>query len=296
MRKEVIGNCTLYLGKMEDTIGDIEKVDHILTDPPYLYIKTHAFDKEFDEQLFFENAKRLLSDDGFIVLFGRGKSFYRWNNHLANMGFLFKEEIIWNKRCSTSPCHVLARVHETISIHSRRGKIHRSKVPYIEQKQYDIESIVHDIMRIKSAIKNDAGLHKVLAFLQGENLYTQQKKDRFAVSQQPGVKAPDRAAATLNSIKNGMVEKSIIKCNHAKKHCEHPAEKPVRLAERLLALISSPFDTVYDPFMGSGSFGVACINMGRKYIGSEIMPEYFDIACRRIEEAYKQPQLEVADG
>jgi site-specific DNA-methyltransferase (adenine-specific) len=43
--------------------------------------------------------------------------------------------------------------------------------------------------------------------------------------------------------------------------------------------------------MGSGTTGVACVNLGRKFIGIEIEPKYFDIACRRIEEAYKQPRL-----
>jgi DNA modification methylase len=43
--------------------------------------------------------------------------------------------------------------------------------------------------------------------------------------------------------------------------------------------------------MGSGSFGVACINTGRKYIGSEMKQEYFDIACKRIEEANRQGDL-----
>jgi hypothetical protein len=85
-RTETIGSCTLYLGTMEETIGGIERADHILTDPPYLYIKTHDFDKEFNEQLFFESAKRLLPDDGFIALFGRGTSFYRWNTRLTDLG------------------------------------------------------------------------------------------------------------------------------------------------------------------------------------------------------------------
>jgi site-specific DNA-methyltransferase (adenine-specific)/modification methylase len=43
--------------------------------------------------------------------------------------------------------------------------------------------------------------------------------------------------------------------------------------------------------MGSGTTGVACAQMGRKFIGIEREPKYFDIACRRIEEAYKQPAL-----
>ena len=48
---------------------------------------------------------------------------------------------------------------------------------------------------------------------------------------------------------------------------------------------------VLDPFMGSGTTGVACANLGRKFIGIEREPTYFDIACRRIEAAYRQPRL-----
>jgi len=43
--------------------------------------------------------------------------------------------------------------------------------------------------------------------------------------------------------------------------------------------------------MGSGTTGVACVNLGRSFIGIEREPSYFDIACRRIEEAYRQPRL-----
>jgi site-specific DNA-methyltransferase (adenine-specific) len=329
MRKKVIGDCTLYLGTMEDTIGGIERVDHIFTDPPYLYIKTHDFDREWEEQLFFENAKRLLPDDGFIALFGRGTSFYRWNTRLAELGFVFKEEIVWDKRYTTAPCIALSRVHETISIHTKKtGKIRRSKVPYVEQKQYDIESIVNDIKRIKSAINTEAGLNNILSFLRGENLYVNERNNRHLVTQQAGIKSPDRAAATLNSmstgmnerslihltggcgivvikdlpksprethtmqsINNGLRERSIIELKNDHYKLSHPTEKSVRLAERILALISNPGDTIYDPFMGSGSFGVACINTGRKYIGSEMKPEYFEIACNRIKEEYNQLPL-----
>ena len=49
--------------------------------------------------------------------------------------------------------------------------------------------------------------------------------------------------------------------------------------------------TVIDPFMGSGTTGVACMNLGRKFIGIEIEPKYFDIACRRIDDAQRQVRL-----
>ena len=71
---------------------------------------------------------------------------------------------------------------------------------------------------------------------------------------------------------------------------QHPTQKPVALMEWCLGFLPNA-QTILDPFMGSGTTGVACVNLGRKFIGIELEPKYFDIACRRIEEAYKQPRL-----
>jgi DNA modification methylase len=68
----------------------------------------------------------------------------------------------------------------------------------------------------------------------------------------------------------------------------HPHQKPVALLERLVEWQSG---TVLDPFMGSGTTGVAAANLGRRFIGIEVEPKYFEIAKRRIEEAYRQPTL-----
>jgi site-specific DNA-methyltransferase (adenine-specific) len=65
----------------------------------------------------------------------------------------------------------------------------------------------------------------------------------------------------------------------------HPSEKPEGL---MWAVVRWTNGTVLDPFMGSGTTGVACAQLGRKFIGIEIEPKYFDIACKRIDEAYKQ--------
>jgi site-specific DNA-methyltransferase (adenine-specific) len=75
---------------------------------------------------------------------------------------------------------------------------------------------------------------------------------------------------------------------------EHPTEKPVELIEDMLRVVSPDGGAVLDPFMGSGTTGVACAKLGRKFIGVEIDPRYFEIACRRIEEAYRQPDLFIA--
>ena len=70
----------------------------------------------------------------------------------------------------------------------------------------------------------------------------------------------------------------------------HPTQKPVSLMEWCLGFLPKA-RTILDPFMGSASTGVACVRTGRAFVGVEIDPGYFDIACRRIEEAYRQPRL-----
>ena len=71
----------------------------------------------------------------------------------------------------------------------------------------------------------------------------------------------------------------------------HPTQKPTELLEFLIREYTNPGDTVLDPFMGSGSTGVACVNTGRKFIGMELDPVYFEVAKRRIEEAQAQARL-----
>ena len=70
----------------------------------------------------------------------------------------------------------------------------------------------------------------------------------------------------------------------------HPTQKPVALMEWCLGFLPDA-KTILDPFMGSGTTGVACARLGRQFIGIEIEPKYFDIACRRIEQAQKQADL-----
>jgi len=70
---------------------------------------------------------------------------------------------------------------------------------------------------------------------------------------------------------------------------EHPCQIPTSSVERVISLID--VGAVLDPFMGSGTTGVACANLGRKFIGIELERKYFDIACERIDAAYAQGRL-----
>ena len=71
----------------------------------------------------------------------------------------------------------------------------------------------------------------------------------------------------------------------------HPTQKPVALMEWCLNLAPKTTLTVADPFAGSGTTGVACANMGKTFYGIEREQKYFDIACKRIENAYRQERL-----
>lgn len=72
---------------------------------------------------------------------------------------------------------------------------------------------------------------------------------------------------------------------------EHQTQKPIELMATLLDVVCRPAGVALDPFMGSGSTGVAAVQTGRSFIGIERDPDHFATACRRIEEAYRQPRL-----
>lgn len=74
---------------------------------------------------------------------------------------------------------------------------------------------------------------------------------------------------------------------------EHPTQKPVELMKWCIDRAGSPH-TILDPFMGSGTTGVAAVQMGRRFIGIEREPSYFEIACKRIEDAQRMSDMFVA--
>lgn len=85
----------------------------------------------------------------------------------------------------------------------------------------------------------------------------------------------------------------VFDCPRSDPGREHPTQKPVALM--VWCVEKTKAKTILDPFMGSGTTGVAAIQLGRKFIGIEREPKYFDIACRRIEQAYAQRPLFAAE-
>ena len=204
----------------------------MLTDPPYLYLKGQRLEREFDEKLFFSECKRILNDNGFIVLFGRGTSFYRWNTILADLGFKFKEEFVWDKGYCTSPLMSISRVHETISVFTKKnGTLNKVKVPYLEMKHNDFESIITDIKRLKTTFKNTKSLDAVIKYLEDNTRDTSDAWQANNVSISSDITKEDRSVSVMRSIQSGMNEKTIVRADRYE--CKTFTKYGVNADERL---------------------------------------------------------------
>jgi site-specific DNA-methyltransferase (adenine-specific)/modification methylase len=84
---------------------------------------------------------------------------------------------------------------------------------------------------------------------------------------------------------------TVIASNETAEKNGHPVPKPIGWMSWLVNLTTREGETVLDPFMGSGTTGVAAVQLGRSFIGIEREPKYFEIACRRIEDAQRQESL-----
>jgi site-specific DNA-methyltransferase (adenine-specific) len=97
------------------------------------------------------------------------------------------------------------------------------------------------------------------------------------------VKAPARC---INHLWNGMLKDS----ERGEKRV-HPTQKPIEVMKWSIETRAPKAEVILDPYMGSGTTGVAAVMLGRSFIGMEISEEHFTIACRRVEQAYRQTDL-----
>lgn len=212
-RKEIIGDCELYLGDCLEIMPTLGKVDAVVTDPPFgmNYQSSRRTDKH--ELIKYDNNAGLLNYACKIEAIHSKYIFCRWDN-LSDIPRP-KSAITWVKNNWTSGDleHAHGRQTEIILFYPGIG---------------------HSFPRYRPA--------------------------------------------------------DVIECPKVSSD-RHPTEKP----EQLMRVVCEwTTGTITDPFMGSGTTGVACVKLGRKFIGIELEPKYFDIACKRISEAYKQPDLFIA--
>jgi site-specific DNA-methyltransferase (adenine-specific) len=235
----------LWQGDCLDLMKNIPdgSVDLVLTDPPY-GTTACKWDSVIPFEPMWEQLNRIIKPNGAICLFGSEpfSSALRMSN-IKN----FKYDWIWQKNAGSNFANVKyqpMKEHETISVFANQ------KTKYFPIMQERAET---GKKRVKTNVKSNTNGSEVVSMLP----YGKTKK--------------------YNDLR---YPSSIQKFN--RERGLHPTQKPVALLEYLISTYTNEGETVLDFTMGSGSTGVACQNTGRKFIGIELEPQYFEIAQERI--------------
>lgn len=226
MRKEIIGNYTLYLGDSLDIMPTIapESIDLVITDPPY-----------GDNTDYGRNGKSILNNASVAINYFA----------LLQLGKLLKP---------TGTAYYF------------------TNWKFEHKLRYFIDSTeIFNIKMLIGIVKNNFGMGQA---------FRNQSEYCLVLDKGHGV-------YNLANFSNMLRMEAI---NHTEE--SHPHEKGQTMLEKIILHSSNnQDDVILDCFMGSGSMGVAAAKAGRKFVGIEIDPKWFDMACRRIEAAVKAPSL-----
>jgi site-specific DNA-methyltransferase (adenine-specific) len=248
MNKVTIGKSTLYCGDCFEVLPRLDiKADAVISDPPF-GMTACDWDVTFPLDRFWEMVNPKTKPAANFVLFGCGK----FSVDLVNSNRKwYRYDLIWyknNKVGFLNANKMPLRNHESIMVFGRPG--FRKAAVYNPQKS----------LGGRPGIKTN-------------NLYG-------------GIY--DKQGSYI-SVSDGMLYPCSVLPFDSDKHKrlgQHPTQKPLALMTFLMKSYTNEGNTVIDPFMGSGTTGVAAVQAGRTFIGIEKEQQYFDIACQRINEAY----------
>ena len=236
---------------MDKLIKEGIKVDCILTDVPY-GTTACKWDSIIPLNEMWDRLNKLIKSNGVILLFGTEP--FSSNLRISNIK-KYRYDIIWEKERITNFFFVkkqIAKCHENISVFYKKQPTYNPQMQKIEGKK---------------SWSRPGGI------VMNNKLYNQKivEKDRKS---------------------NGdyRYPRSVQKFSMHNNNLLHPTQKPTDLLEFLIKTYTNENELVLDFTMGSGSTGVACMNTNRKFIGIELDNNYFDIASKRIEEAFFNAQ------
>ncbi len=242
-RKEIIGDCVLYLGDCRRVMNLIPEdyVDAVITDPPY-GVTGCKWDTVIPLPQLWEQINRINKKNGvFVFTASQPFTTILISSNIKN----FKYCWIWEKDQGVNfqlAKKMPLKIHEDIPVFYRKPPL------YVPQGTIPCN--------IKKSNKRRSG-----------TLYKEHKRKDYIQTQ-----------------KN--YPTSILKFN--KSRGLHSTQKPVKLFEYLINTYTREEETVFDFSFGSGTTGIACQNLNRKFIGIEIEEKYFEIACKRMEQNLKE--------
>jgi site-specific DNA-methyltransferase (adenine-specific) len=219
-------------------------IDMVLCDPPY-GTTSHKWDNVIPFEPMWNELKRITKDSGAICLFGSEP--FSSTLRMSNING-FKYDWYWNKSHTPDFLKAKFKPKNYIEICSVFSNTAMQKTVYRPQGVIDCD------------IKQKTGDRKDSGFLIKGKAQTSYKQTK------------------TNYPRTDIKFSNLIK----KEDKYHPTQKPVALLEYLIKTYTLESETVLDFTMGSGSTGVACKNLSRKFIGIELEKKYYDIAVERI--------------
>ena len=248
-----LGDCLDVMRGMKD-----KSVDAVITDPPY-GTTAIIWDQPIDLVSFWENIQHVYKENAAIVIFS-AQPFT--TDLISSNRKLFRYEIIWKK---TQP----------------QGFLNANKCPLRNHENIVVfYKHLPTYNPIKSKVKRtDLGRVREVNAMRSKQ-YREMNRTTWV---ETGERYPTDVIEFSNW--NGAL------FGKTKNATKHPTQKPLDLCRYLIETYTNPGDTILDPFMGSGTTGVACVQTGRNFIGIEIDKGYFEIAEKRIHDALQQPLL-----
>lgn len=267
MRVERIGNATLMLGDCTKVLPSISGIDTVITSPPYNMGVTAG--GGFASK-FVRNHGHYDPDAGYRKRGGGGK----WSGgDLADGYGTHSDNMPWNEYEDWQRC-ILSLCWNTLT---NDGAIFYNHKPRPQMQEVWLPTSLNPGLPLRQIIiwSRAGGINFALTHYVPTHEY-------LMIIAKAAWRLRDKAASGAGDIWYIPQESNT----------PHPAPFPVALPSRVLETTSG--QTILDPFMGSGTTGIACARLGRSFIGIEIHEAYFDLACRRIEEAYRQPDMFVS--
>lgn len=303
---------TLYHGDCFDIFEQIpdNSIDFIAADVPYGILK-HKIETKIDIPRYFKECYRVLKPNSFNLFFGRQPTLTTWNAEAFKL-FDYKQEIIWYKRQRSSPMDDIGRVFENITVVMKGfRKFNQITIPYVDvvesfAEYRDKDSVLRAMMFLMEAISDNEKLNGVRHYLNGGDTIclTDKSKSNSPNSITSLINRTDYSRKIYGVIKGFLPQNIISFISHNKQrhdstgngggehNVKHPTVKPINMMEYLIQLCSNEGDTILDPFMGSGTTMLACLNTNRHGIGIELDADYFEIARDRVEAARSKAMLD----
>lgn len=261
---DINNEMTLFEGDCIDLLKEIpdESVDLIITSPPYCMKK--AYENPKDDIQTFKDLHLKIFDNIYRILKNGGSICWQTGYHVANANVIPLDYCVYeiftsNNDKLPTPLILRNRIvwtfgHGLNSTQRFSGR-HETILWFTKGERYEFDL---DNVRIPQKYP-------------GKKYYKGEHKGEF--SGNPLGKNPSDVWDIPN-----------VKANHIEKTL-HPCQFPVAIPQRLIKALTKPNDVVFDPFMGSGTTALAALIEQRKFIGSELKHEYYEIAYNRINNA-----------